>query len=199
MPPERNVALLLGGWETIRQRKAAQRPSKVTPVARCATMFFIEGKGITDRLKVMKVRKKSNRSPVAFTLIELLLVVAVIGILSALVVTSVSNSAEDARLAIARQQQAVMQEALTAWISANSSGPNASLASARTTYNDATAKLTLLGNYLDPLTLAHLDDYTSADDKVQSKAMAKVGKQLQFSTWTLSNYPTVNMVGVSTN
>lgn len=162
-------------------------------------MFFIVVEGITDRLIFMNARRKSNQFPAAFTLIELLLVIAVIGILSALVVTAVSNTAEDARLAIARQQQAVMQEALTAWISRNSSGPSASLATARTAYNNSTAKLTLVANYLDPLTLAHLNDYTSADDKIQSKAMAKVGKQLQFSTWTLSNYPTVNMVGVSTN
>ena len=59
-----------------------------------------------------------------FTLIELLLVIAIIGVMSALIVSSVVNAASDSRDVIGRQQQVVLQEALNSWITANSSGTN---------------------------------------------------------------------------
>lgn len=140
----------------------------------------------------MEVEAKSDRRLSAFTLIELLLVIAVIGIMSALVVTALSNAAGDAHAAMARQQQAVMQEALNAWIAGASSGTN-SLSSARSNYNANTDKLALLSPYLDPLTSSHIET-NSTTNKVQSKAMVMIGKKLIFTTWGLSNnYPMVLM------
>lgn len=129
-----------------------------------------------------------------FTLVELLLVIAIIGVMSALIVASVSGAAEDSRRVIARQQQVVLQEALGAWVSAQVSGTN-SLANARTAYNNASgsaAKLSLIRRYLDDSTYA---SFTITDGKIQSEAMTKLGAYLQFSgTWTTGSYPKINMV-----
>ena len=128
-----------------------------------------------------------------FTLIELLLVIAIIGILSTLIITTVSNASIDARTVVARQQQVTLQDALNAWVSANSTGTN-TLQNARATYSGAStalAQLALLTNYLHPETYSHLTNYSSST-QIKSDAMTKIGVYLQFSSWGTSNYPIVN-------
>lgn len=129
----------------------------------------------------------------AFTLIELLLVIAVIGIMSALIVAAISNSASDTRLVIARQQQAVLQESLNAWIAGQSSGTN-SLQDARTLYNAASNRLALVQNYLDPTSYEHMIDNTADAARVKTEALARNGLHLTFTAWTTNAYPRVNMV-----
>lgn len=129
----------------------------------------------------------------AFSLVELLVTIAVIGILTGLVITSISNAAGDARMVTARQQQAVLQEALNAWISAAASGTG-SLATAQAAYNSAStpaAKLALLQNYLQAGTYA---EFTTGETQIRSSAMTKSGVYLQFSAWSGTSYPTVNMI-----
>lgn len=129
----------------------------------------------------------------AFTLIELLIVIAIIGIMSTLVLTTVSNAAMDARRTLAYQQQVTLQDALNAWIAANSSGTN-SLSQAQTIYNAASAgtgRLNLLSNnYLHNSTYLHFLS-NSTGTTIRSDAMVKSGMTLAFTTWTASNYPTV--------
>lgn len=130
-----------------------------------------------------------------FTLVELLLVIAIIGVMSTLIITTVSNAAQDARTVVARQQQVTLQDALNAWVAANSSGTN-TLASARSAYSAAgnnLAKLTLLTNYLHPETYSHMTNY-STTSQIKSEAMTKAGIYLQFSAWSTTNYPIVEMV-----
>jgi prepilin-type N-terminal cleavage/methylation domain-containing protein len=136
----------------------------------------------------------------AFTLIELLIVIAVIGIMGALIISSVTNAANDARLVMATQQQVVVQEALNAWVAANSgggtnsSGQTRTTEDARTLYNNAStqsAKLGLLQSYL------HTNTYGQFTTNLQTDAMQKIGRRLQFSTWgtnATNNYPRVEMV-----
>ena len=134
----------------------------------------------------------------AFTLVELLLVIAIIGILSALIVATVTNAAMDTRTVIARQQQVTLQEALNAWVAQASSGTN-TLASAQTAYaaaGTATAKLNLLANYLHSDTYQHFLTY-STSSQIRSEAMVKLGSYLQFSAWTTNSsnaYPMVQML-----
>ena len=133
-----------------------------------------------------------------FTLVEMLLVIAIIGIMSALIVSTVTNAAQDSRTVVARQQQVILQEALNAWIAQASSGTN-TVASARTTYSAAgtsLAKLALLTNYLHSQTYSHFTNYSSSDH-IKSEAMTKAGLYLQFSSWgtnASNSYPVVQMM-----
>ncbi len=137
-------------------------------------------------------RNSSTGKAHGFTLIELLLVIAIIGILSTLIITTVSNATRDTRNVVARQQQITVQDALNAWVAANTSGTN-SLQSARAAYSGAgtaLAKLALLTTYLHPETYSHFTNYSSST-QIKSEAMTKVGVHLEFSSWGTTNYPIV--------
>ncbi len=140
-----------------------------------------------------------SRSPggpaAAFTLIELLIVIAVIGVMGALILASVTNAAQDSRTVIARQQQVVLQEALNAWIASSSSGTN-SLQDARNLYTSnstAMARLALLQPYLHSQTYSHFTSF-STTNQIRSEAMQRAGLYLTFSAWSsATNYPVVEM------
>lgn len=125
-----------------------------------------------------------------FTLIELLLVIAIIGILSTLIITTVANASQDARTVVARQQQITLQDALNAWVAANTSGTN-SLQSARAAYAAASSKLALITNYLHPETYSHLTNSGSTTTQIKSDALNKIGAHLEFSAWGTTNTPVV--------
>jgi len=132
----------------------------------------------------------------AFSLIELLIVVAIIGIMVSMVIAAFSNAAQDSREVMAKQQQAVLQEALNNWIAKNTSGTN-SLADARTLYaGQATGLLklnNLIDDYLDPATLKHFQDNTPSGSDVRSEAMVKTSHYVTFSTWATNTYPKVEL------
>jgi prepilin-type N-terminal cleavage/methylation domain-containing protein len=124
----------------------------------------------------------------AFSLIEILLVVAVIAIISGLAITYVGGAAENSRLLVARQQQVQLQTALDAWIVAMSSG-TAGLAAAKSAYStDAASMLSALGAYLREPGI-----FTTSGGGVSSAALSGAGKTLQFSSWSDGSYPKVLM------
>ena len=133
-------------------------------------------------------RKKSHT---AFSLIEMLIVVGIISIISALLIPYVSPMRGAASNQIARQQQAELQTALGSWIAAASSGPGG-LAAARTAYNNSGSKVGLLQNYLQPATYAAL---TSSGSGVNSEALSAAGASLQFTSWGVAGSPAVTWVG----
>jgi prepilin-type N-terminal cleavage/methylation domain-containing protein len=131
----------------------------------------------------------------AFSLVELLVAMAIIGVMSALVITSITNVSRDSKLVTARQQQVVLQEALNAWLAAAASGTN-SLANARTAYQGAgtaSAKLALLRNYLQSGTYDEFVAHSSSS-QIKTDAMNGAGAYLQFSAWNTTNYPSVEMI-----
>jgi type II secretory pathway pseudopilin PulG len=128
-------------------------------------------------------------------LIELLIVVAIIGVMASMVVASFANATQDARGVVVLQQQAVLQEALNTWISRESSGTG-SLAGARTTYAAATTaalKVGLIESYLSDSTAGQLEAHASIGDALNTDAMKKTGQYVTFSAWAVGDYPKVEM------
>jgi prepilin-type N-terminal cleavage/methylation domain-containing protein len=133
-------------------------------------------------------RKKLYKS--GFTLIEMLLVVAVIGIMTSLVITAITNSSADARLVIARQQQATVQEALNAWIASTN------ITAAKTAYNaasDASAKMGLIQKYLNTNARWMTTGLSYNSGSVQTENMKSINVSMSFGAWTSSTYPVVTL------
>lgn len=132
----------------------------------------------------------------AFSLVEVLIVVAVIGILIAFVISSISGSSEYAHQVMARQEQAELQTALGNWIAATSSSPGG-LAEARRKYTDEANKLLLLSNYLQDATFQRLR-LTSTGEVVRSPALTASKARLEFSSsWSTTDVPSVNWVNTA--
>lgn len=126
-----------------------------------------------------------------FSLIELLITLAVIGVMSALIIASITNASRDSSNVVARQQQVVLQQALNAWISGSTS--TNTISGARTRYAAATDKLALVRDYLQASTYDHFVQNTSTNTRIQSDAMKKINVYLSFSEWTAGGYPAVEM------
>lgn len=113
----------------------------------------------------------------AFSLVEILIVIAVLAVLATLVLPQIMNIRGSAHLSTARQQQVELQTALGNWIVAQSSGAGG-LAAAKSAYTGN--KLALLQNYLQSATYAAL---TGSGDDVTSAALNAANAKLQFSSW----------------
>ena len=61
----------------------------------------------------MTIRKQRREG---FSFVEAIFTIAIIGIMSSIVVAAISNASRDAHRVMARQQQASVQGALTAWV-----------------------------------------------------------------------------------
>ena len=138
----------------------------------------------------------ARRTRKAFTMVEMLIVIAVIGIMSALVISAFSNAAQDTRRVIARQQQASVQNAVNAWV--NSVSQQSGLAEARRLYNlagSSKGRLQLVGTYLDDATLAHFlnPSNTTNNAEVRSAALKKTSQYLFLGDWNANSYPKVEL------
>lgn len=129
-----------------------------------------------------------KRHYAAFSLVEVLVVVAVLGIMAALLIPYISPMRRGTQEAVARQQQAQLQTALDNWVVATSGGPGG-LAAARAAYTGT--KLALLQNYLQAATYANL---YGDGDTVTSTALDAAGAYLQFSSWSTGQQPTVQWI-----
>ncbi|MDB4662120.1 type II secretion system GspH family protein [Verrucomicrobiales bacterium] len=136
----------------------------------------------------------SARRKAGFTIIELLIVISVIGIMTALVISAFSNAAQDTRRVIARQQQAAVQNAVNAWVTQQSALTG--MTATRAIYNTAgtcKARLLLVGNYLEDSTLSHFTDITTNSNQVLSAALKKTNQYLLLDTWGTNTYPKVEL------
>lgn len=159
----------------------------------------------------------------AFTLVEMLLVIAIISILAAMVISSFSDAAQTSREVVVRQQLAVWQSALNNWVNGklgkvdtaiDPSGAPVTLGTLRnyytTTLNSKTARWKLLTGmnlngtaagegYLDPMTAAHYLEMASTTgtpanmDKIKSDAMLQTGRWLELPDWVEGGTPTVEL------
>lgn len=141
----------------------------------------------------------------AFTLVEMLIVIAIISILAAMAISSFSNAAQDSREVVVRQQLAVFQEAVNNWASreigkvTTSGGTAATVASVRTRYNataNAGARLTLFEQYLDEATRTRSAANVQVDNtsgRITTDAMRQTGYYLTLPDWGSGSYPKVQI------
>jgi type II secretory pathway pseudopilin PulG len=155
-----------------------------------------------------------RRARLGFSFIEAIFTIAIIGVMSALVVSAISNASRDAHRVMARQQQAAVQSALTAWVMAQgrvgSTAQVRSLENVRTSYNalgTTSARFNLLvpnaaspdpnlrAGFIDQTTADHILDYTgSSTDKLKSAALENAKQHLALPTWQSGDFPRVDLV-----
>ena len=139
-----------------------------------------------------------------FSLVEALVTIAIIGILTGLVVSAVSNASRDSSRMLARQQESSVQNAVNAWASSSSTmrdpttGQLRSLESTRVAYNAATtssARFNLVKGFLDDTTADHFLAYTTNTGKLQSEALKNAKQYLKLEDWTAggAGYPKVTL------
>jgi prepilin-type N-terminal cleavage/methylation domain-containing protein len=129
------------------------------------------------------------RSQAAFSLVEILVTVSIITIIAGVAYSSIRGSVQQSAMVVARQQQVELQQALDAWLVAQSSGVK-SLEDARAGYIAAStdaAKFALVEGYLKNAF------FSSTGSGVTSSALNSVGQELRFSDWTERGYPSVEM------
>lgn len=138
----------------------------------------------------------------AFTLVELLLVVAIISILAAMAISNFSNASRDTREIVARQQLAVVQEAVNHWVNyevgrvTTAGGTGKSVSQVMTAYNSTattSARFGLFQKYLDEATRSGLTVDNSAG-KITSQSMRDVSKYLMLPNWAGDSYPKVQLL-----
>ncbi|MES2467658.1 MAG: type II secretion system protein [Verrucomicrobiota bacterium] len=144
-----------------------------------------------------------KRTRNAFTLVEMLIVIAIISILAAMAISSFSNAAQDSRAVVVSQQLASVQEAVNNWaarqigrVTAVGGNPT-SIEQVRVIYNaptTASGRLAVFAGYLDESTRSTL----SADDttgRVTSDAMRQTGRWLTLPDWdpAVGKYPKVQI------
>jgi prepilin-type N-terminal cleavage/methylation domain-containing protein len=160
-------------------------------------------------MKAIQLTRKQQ----GFSFVEAIFTIAIIGIMSSLVVAAISNAARDAHRVMARQQQAAVNSALTAWVMAQtrvgSTAQVRSMESVRTTYNalpTTSARFNLLvpnpaspdpsvrAGFLDQTTADHFLDYTTGTDRLKTAAMDNAKQYLSMPTWQSGDFPRVELV-----
>jgi len=148
-----------------------------------------------------------------FSFVEAIFTIAIIRIMSSLVVAAISNASRDAHRVMARQQQAAVQSALTAWVMSQTRvGATAqirSLENVRSTYNalgTTSARFNLLipnatspdpsarAGFIDQTTADHFLEYTTSTDKLKTAALDNSKQYLALSTWQSGDFPRVDLV-----
>jgi prepilin-type N-terminal cleavage/methylation domain-containing protein len=146
--------------------------------------------------------------PSGFSLVEMLITIAIMGVLTGLVVTSVSSASRDASRMIAKQQASEVQSAVNAWASSSANmrepatsafaGRLVSIESVRASYNAASttsARFELIKSFLDDSIADHFTTYTTNTDKLQSEALVNSKQYLKLEDWAAggASYPKVSL------
>jgi len=128
----------------------------------------------------------------------MIIVIAVIGIMSALAISAFSNGSNDAREIVARQQQATIQSAINAWVCAQLTG-DVTVSSLRATYNlveGSEARLALISGYLDEVSYDHFVSESGREEggEIESSATSRLGWHFSLPDWEGDSYPKVDLV-----
>ena len=158
-----------------------------------------------------------KRTRNAFTLIEMLIVIAIISILAAMAISAFSNAAQDSREVLVRQQLATFQEAVNNWAAreigkvvtgppglpaatAPTYGPGPrTIEQVRGIYNGAStagARLSIFDQYLDDATRTRTATnlvVDAATGRITTDAMRQTGWYLTLPAWGSGSYPKVQM------
>jgi len=153
-----------------------------------------------------------KRTRNAFTLIEMLIVIAIISILAAMAISSFSNAAQDSREVLVRQQLATIQEAVNNWasrqigkvvpdatagppaVTSPNFGPNPrTIEQVRGIYNgkNAPSRFGLFSGYLDTATLESISPPNDTTGRFTTDAMRQTGYYLTLPNWDAGSYPKV--------
>ena len=142
-----------------------------------------------------------KRTRNAFTLIEMLIVIAIISILAAMAISSFSNAAQDSREVLVRQQLATVQEAVNNWASrqigkVNTIGGNpTTIEQVRVFYNaqtPASTRFQVFTGYLDVSTFESIT-VNSTTGRLTTDAMRQTGYYLTLPDWGPTSYPKVQI------
>jgi prepilin-type N-terminal cleavage/methylation domain-containing protein len=136
-----------------------------------------------------------------FSLIELIIVIAILSILSSIVVMSVTNASRDSRRVMARQQQGALNSAVGAWVGGQSRSPTTGQLQSTSTiqgiwntgYTSNKAKLNAIVPYLDAPTADDFVTNSTNGDKVQSSAMTQDTSWISFPFWATDGSPEVKL------
>jgi type II secretory pathway pseudopilin PulG len=158
----------------------------------------------------MLVTSHRRRRRSAFTFVEAIFTITIIGIMASLAVSAISNASRDANRVVARQQQAAINEALQAWVMSqmrvSGSAQIQSLHSIRTNYNaqsTTSARFNLLtaidptskSGFLDQSTADHFLEYSAGNsDRLKSSALESTKQYLTLPPWVAGDAPQVDMV-----
>ncbi len=154
----------------------------------------------------MKTRFQALRHS-GYTLIESLMVIAIMGLMATIIVTSFSNVNADSSRTIARQQQAAIQNVVIAWVNSDTNRVNVinattgtgkmrTVAEIQATYNALTtalARFNLVASYLDNSTSSHFTSSTTNSAQISSDALANSKQYIAMPDWVTGSYPTVTL------
>ena len=140
----------------------------------------------------------------AFTLVEMLLVIAIISILAAMAISNFSNASQDSRDIITRQQLAVMQEALSHYANkeigkvTTSGGAPQTVSQVMTAYNAKTAaqRFDTLKLYLDDAMWSGTSgtenlQFNTANGRATTSAMRDTNHYVTQPDWAAGSFPKV--------
>lgn len=145
-----------------------------------------------------------------YTLIESLMVIAIMGLMATIVVTSFSNVNSDSSRTIARQQQAAIQNAVNAWVNCDTNRVNVinattgtgklrTLAEIQATYNALTtslARFNLIAPYLDNTTSSYFTNATINSSQIKSDALSATNQYISMPDWVTGSYPQVSLISL---
>jgi prepilin-type N-terminal cleavage/methylation domain-containing protein len=142
----------------------------------------------------------------AFTLVEMLLVIAIISILAAMAISNFSNASQDSRDIISRQQLAVLQEALNHYVNkeigkvTTSGGTPQTVTQVMNTYNAKSAqqRFDTLKLYLDDSLWSGASgsenlQFNTSNGRITTQAMRDTSNYMTLPNWASGSFPKVQL------